>query len=186
MKRREILKYTAYVTGAALSAPLISSILSGCQSEAASTAADSALTFFSGKEFKQLKAIVDAILPKTDSPSATEVGVHQMIDTMVGTVYRGDDQKKYKEGFDVLLQHLGNFASLKSEKQLEVLSALSRSESNETNDARDALLDIKQQTVAYYLTTEEIGKNYLNYLPVPGDYEACISLESVGGKAWAL
>lgn len=45
---------------------------------------------------------------------------------------------------------------------------------------------IKQQTIAYFLSTEEISTNHLNYLPVPGKYEACISLESVGGKAWAI
>jgi len=56
-------------------------------------------------------------MPKTDTPSATSVGVHQMIDRMV---------------------------------------------------------------------TEEIATNYLNYLPVPGAYEGCITLESVGGKAWAI
>jgi len=52
--------------------------------------------------------------------------------------------------------------------------------------AKAALLDIKQQAVAYYLSTKEIATNYLNYLPIPGEYEPCISLESVNGKVWAI
>ncbi len=40
--------------------------------------------------------------------------------------------------------------------------------------------------IILYLSTEEIGLNFLNYLPIPGPYESCISLEEVNGKAWAL
>ena len=42
------------------------------------------------------------ILPKTDSPSATDVGVDKMIDQMVGTVYTGENQEAYRKGFDSL------------------------------------------------------------------------------------
>ena len=49
-----------------------------------------------------------------------------------------------------------------------------------------AYLNFKQQTVAYYLSTEEVATKFLTYLPVPGKYEACITVEEAGGKAWAL
>ncbi len=45
---------------------------------------------------------------------------------------------------------------------------------------------LRQQTISYYLSSEEICTNYLNYLPVPGKYEPCITLEEAGGKAWAI
>lgn len=44
---------------------------------------------------------------------------------------------------------------------------------------------IKQQAITYWLNSEIIATNHLNYLPIPGKYEACIPLESVGGKAWS-
>ena len=37
MNRREILQYTAWATGAAVGAPLLSVVLSGCQTEPAAT-----------------------------------------------------------------------------------------------------------------------------------------------------
>ncbi len=44
--------------------------------------------FFDQEGHTILKATIDKILPKTESPSATEVGVYKIIDTMVGTVYK--------------------------------------------------------------------------------------------------
>ena len=73
-----------------------------------------------------------------------------------------------------------------SETQLEQLKGIVTSTEEKDQMAKSAFLEFKQQTIAYYLSTEEIATNYLNYLPVPGTYESCISLESVGGKAWAL
>ena len=193
MKRREILKYTAYLTGAAISAPLVSVILSGCKTDAtADIAVDSGLHFFNQEEFKLVKTVVDLILPKTDSPSASEVGVHNMIDHMVGLVYPKESQSSFKSGFTSFAKYLNEAGSgkgilkLEAGEQLNVLQQLTQSTGENEKIARETFLDLKQQTVAYYLTTEEIGTKYLNYLPVPGKYESCISLEEVGGKAWAL
>lgn len=192
MKRRDILKYTALATGAAVSAPLLSSLLVGCQSEITESGAEETLHFFSRDEMAMVKDLVDLILPKTDSPSASEVGVHRMIDAMVGTVYPEKDRAMYKKGFASLANYLQSaspgkdFVSQSADVKLPVLQQLSRSEDASASAPRQALLDFKQQTVAYYLSTEEIGENYLNYLPIPGKYDACIQLSEVeGGRAWA-
>jgi hypothetical protein len=190
MKRREILKYTAFFTGAAVSAPLFSTILSGCKSDVGGTLAEEHLHFFNADSFELLKSLVDTILPKTDSPSASDVGVHTMIDSMVGTVYGNNDRKEYKSGFEALTKALNkegekSFVRLSDDQKIEVLNRIESS--NGLDDiGRTAYLNLKQQTIAYYLATEQIGKEFLNYLPIPGSYEPCITLESVGGKRWAL
>ncbi len=188
MKRRDILKYTALATGAAVAAPLVSSLLAGCRPEAAADASDSALQFFSREEFSLVKELADLILPKTDSPSASDVGVHNMIDHMVGKVYPEKDREAYKNGFAALAGYLNTsgFSKLAPDKKLNLLKELELSRADELKDTRQAFLDFKQQTVAYYLSSEEIGAKFLTYLPVPGKYEPCISLEEAGGKAWAL
>jgi len=189
MKRRTIIKYTAYLTGAALSAPLVSTLLSGCKTEPVSTYKP---TFFGEQEFSLIRNIIDTILPTTDSPSATEVGVDQIIDQMVGTAYKTDDKEKYKIGFKALYDYLQpesgaqNFQKLAADKKKALLLELDQSGDEKMKAIKEAYHQLKQQTVAYYLSTEEIGKNYLNYLPVPGAYEACITLEEAGGKKWAL
>ncbi|GLR16421.1 gluconate 2-dehydrogenase subunit 3 family protein [Portibacter lacus] len=181
MKRREILKYAAVATGAALSAPIILS-LNSCKPDDFVKVENYKPTFFNDAQFNTLQSVVDFILPETDSPSASDLGVHQMIDNMVGNVYTEENRTKYKESFEELYRQLTtgkDFAKENETSQKEIISALN-------GKAVEAFREIKQQSVAYYLNTEEIGTKFLNYLPVPGKYEGCISLESVGGKKWAI
>jgi hypothetical protein len=191
LKRREILKYTALITGTALSTPLILS-LSSCKTDSKTLAAQGELHFFNVDQMPLVRSIIDTILPKTDSPSASDVGVHQSIDQMVGLVYKKDDQITYAAHFEQLSAYINKaannkpFSQLTEEERLAVLQSLSKSNSVELASARAGLSSIKQQTIAYYLNTEEIATTYLNYLPVPGPYVGCISLESVGSKAWAI
>lgn len=188
MNRREILKYTALVTGAAVSAPLASSLLLGCQrDEAPVDGSDGDLAFFSESEMTHVKKMVDVILPKTDSPAASEVGVHWMIDHMVGSVYKEPERKAYRQQFeqlDAYLQEQG-FDKQNATEALAVLQKLDPAQSADLAGAATAFLAFKQQTVAYFLNTEEIGTKFLNYLPVPGEFKPCISVGEVDNKAWA-
>lgn len=192
MNRREILKLTALATGVAVSAPLLSTLLSGCQTPLPDKDADYKLAFFNKEEFSLVRDLVDTILPKTDSPAASDVGVHRMIDNMVGNVYEGDNQSNYKKGFTALYNHLSGkevknpFSKMEAKDKLAAIKGINDSSDEAMKDTKKALLDLRQQTVAYYLSTEEIAKNYLTYLPVPGEYQPCITLEEAGGKAWAI
>lgn len=165
-----------------MSAPLMSVLLSGCKTDEV-VKESSTLNLFSSEEFSTLKQLVDTILPKTDSPAASEVGVHTMIDHMVGSVFSEEDKKAFKSKFDGLISFLGSkgFGDASADEQLSILS-----EALNNNTSRSGLQAVKQQTVAYYLSSEEIAENYLNYLPVPGAWESCISLEEAGGKKWAI
>jgi len=182
MDRRELIKMVSLATGSVLSAPLLSSILVSCKDDIPKNEEDYILQFFNKEDFSLVKKLIDVILPKTDSPSATEVGVHQMIDLMIGTVYKPKDSVNYSKHFAALKNYLDS----SSESHIKTLGKLSNSNNEKNKSARKAFMDLKQQTVAYYLSTENIATNYLNYLPIPGKYEACISLDEVGGKAWAL
>ena len=104
MHRREVLKYTALVTGAVVSAPLVASLLSGC-SDMTSSAADKEL-YLDEESFGFLTDIIDTILPSTDSPSASEVGVHLTIDHMIGKVYNDGDRNTWRTRFDALKRYL--------------------------------------------------------------------------------
>lgn len=188
MNRREIIRYTALVSGAALSAPLLSSLLVGCRLDPVADASSRSLQFFNEEEFQLISELADILLPKSDSPSATEVGVHYMIDHMLGAVYTSENQEIYKAGFLALGQYLKEtrFSKMNAEEKVALLKSLDGSSEENLKTPRKAFWDFKQQTIAYYLATEEIGTQFLNYLPVPGTYESCISLEEAGNKAWTL
>lgn len=187
MKRREIIKYTSLATGAALGLPLMSALMTGCKTDEIVEAA-SDLKLFSQIEMNSLKQVIDIILPKTDSPSASEVGVHTMIDHMLGYVLPAEQRENFKPQFDSLIGHLqsGGFFDATDEEKLSSLSEISKSKGGVSDDIQQGLLQLKQQTIAYYLSSEKVAENFLNYLPVPGNWEPCLSLEEAGGKKWAI
>jgi len=181
MKRRELIRLISLATGSALVIPLSSNLLIACKQVEKQEELDYALQFFNQEDFSLVRDLVDVILPKTESPSASDVGVHQIIDTMIGKVYDAEQQLNFTDKFSKLKAYLGT-----SENYSDSLESLITSYNKEDQEAKSAFLNLKQQTVLYYLSTKEIGTTYLNYLPVPGEYKACIKLEEVNGKAWAL
>jgi hypothetical protein len=185
MNRREMLKYTALLTGGALSTSFTTAFLSGCSRLAE---AGSELHYFDSSQFELVSLLADTILPRTDSPSATDVNVHRTIDTMIGRVFDEEFKTRFRNQWAALENHLSahDFRSLGQAERVEVLRNLELDRNDETGDARQAYTELKQQVIAYYLSTEKIGKEHLNYLPIPVDYKPCISVEEVGNRAWAI
>lgn len=179
MTRREILKYTALVTGTAVSGTFASAFLSGCSTPKVEEASFQPL-FFTAEEHLFVQTFLDFLLPKTDSPSATEVGVDQTLDSMLANVYGKERQEQAREG----LTGLRDFFN----KQGDMSAAFQACENSSEvqKDVTDAFKSLKQQGISFYLATETVAKNHLNYLPVPGEYKACISMEEAGNKMWAL
>jgi len=192
MNRRQLLRYVSWLTGSAVSAPVAAALLSGCSdspkgSSPAAATSNTSLHFFSPDQFKTLTVLVDTILPATDSPSASGVGVPGRIDEMIGLVFDEAYRVEFKRHWLELEAQLGQagFSDLSPEARVESLRRLELDPAASSTGARQAFVDLKQQSIAYYLTSEEIGKNFLNYLPIPGQYEPCIAVDSVNNTAWA-
>ena len=180
MDRRALIKLVTLASGAALTIPLSGALLTACRKVEQVSAADYVPLFFEKQDYALLQNLIDFILPKTDSPSGIEVGVDQIMDAVVGTVYGPDQKDEFLKSFALLKPYCATLEALEEIKKVVV------STDEKDQLVKSAFLRIKQQAIAYYLSTEEIAKNYLNYLPIPGKYESCISLASAGGKAWAL
>ncbi len=185
MNRRDMLKYTALLTGGALSTSFTSVFLTGCSSPAGSQAE---LHFFDSDEFELITLLTDTILPRTDSPSATEVNVHHTIDSMIGLVFDQEFQENFRNQWEELENYLSteSFPRLDQAERVTLLQNLELTPDKEVENARLGYKELKQQTIAYYLSTEEIGEEYLNYLPIPEEYKPCITTDEVNNKAWAI
>lgn len=195
MNRREILRYTAWITGTAVSAPLAGAILAGCSEAPNNSQAGTeespkmgVLHYFSPDKFLLLTLLADTILPRTDSPSASDVQVPATVDSMIGLVFDEDYKAVFKLHWLQFENYLRahNFSESNPEAQVELLRDLELGQGEDLASARACFADLKQQVVAYYLTKEEIGTKYLNYLPIPGQYQPCIPVEEVNNRAWAI
>lgn len=198
MKRREALKNLGLATGFFVATPSIISLLQSCTSDAKTWTP----VFLSVEEGVVLTNLVDIILPKTDSPSATEVNVPQFIDKYIDEVLMVVDQAKVKTAFGTIISILKPNAETKIEKVTqEDYKALldnhmliedeidqEREANPESKDMTKSefLNNLKWMTINAYKTTQEIGENVLVYDPVPGAYFCGDLQELTGGKSWSL
>lgn len=193
MKRRLALKKLGLGSGIVFASPALISFLQSCSEETNNWQP----IFFTFEEGEILQAITNVIIPKTDTPSASELNVPQFIDKYLNEVSELDDQKKIKEVFQKLINLIKSDYNESINKVTEeqykllldkhmLLKDPERKE-NEPITISNLLNNIKWMTINAYLTTEHIGENVLAYDPIPGYQKGCITVdEATGGKSWSL
>lgn len=186
MKRREILKSTALLTGYALSAGTIAAVMNGCKAD---TAVGWTPTFFESNQMELLSAIADRIIPKTETPGAIDALVHRYIDEALKNNYTIEDQGKFKEGlllFDTYANEKYNksFVALEEQDKDAVLQRLA-DESKKNPDEDHIFSELRTLTVSGFLTSEIGATEFLEFDPIPGQWSGCYDYSQVE-KAWSL
>lgn len=197
MNRREALKRTAIIMGGALSAPLVSAVLQGCQADMA--AADWMPAFLTADEAAAVGAMAETILPHTDDlPGALDVGVDRFIDTMLAKYDSEEDRQNFRTGLQLLDAHCQEktgkaFTKLTGEELLTYLHEVNQEAATQPQRQRkdpDHLaffMNLKQRVLAGYFTSQKVGTEVLAYDPIPGECLGCAPLEELtGGRAWSL
>ena len=197
MNRRKAIRNTGVFLGAAVATPSLIVLLNACKSE---PRLDWQPQFFTVEEANFISTLVDMILPKTDTPGALDVNVDIFLDRIFAQTYDEKGQKKIRADIaqfnaDCEKNHGAIFAKLSNEKQISVLNAAEKSSGKfgrsvwgkgiEDKGFIGFYRSIKSMAIWAYFTSEKMGKEVLNYDPVPGDYKGCIPLSNVGNK-WSL
>ncbi|MTB53637.1 gluconate 2-dehydrogenase subunit 3 family protein [Lewinella sp. W8] len=199
MNRREILRYTAYLTGAAISAPVASALLSGCKADTAMAAEAYTPKFFGEDEFGFISRVADLMIPSDGTPGALDVGVPATMDKMVAEVFGAEAQAASREGIGLLMAKMNadGFAEKSDDEALAYLQEMDEMFKNRDTDwaakseneqaIRDTYFEVKSSVIGSYFGSEEVATTMLAYEPVPGEYIPCGDLQELtGGKAWAI
>ena len=101
MKRRSALKNMGMIFGYAAATPSLLSVLQSCKDKP--SYAEWTPSFFEKDKGYALAQMVDVILPKTDTPSATEVNVHVFIDAYANAVLPEAQQQFTKMLMDAFM-----------------------------------------------------------------------------------
>jgi gluconate 2-dehydrogenase gamma chain len=181
--RREAIRRTALALGIALTPSLIDGVMNA---QPATRAVGDAPVYLSAAQFATVRAMVERILPKTDTPGAIDVGVPAFIDLMYGKYLTEEERRVFTTGLGEVEkvsadQGQRGFAELSSVQQDALLTQIARA-SQEKEKTFFHL--IKELTLLGYFTAEPIGKNVLHYDPIPGRYQGCIPLAEVGNVSW--
>jgi hypothetical protein len=137
ISRREAIRRASLVLGTAISAPTLAGLLAGCERQAAKGAAggDSTAAFapraLSATQVPLVVAMAEHILPRTDTPGATDARVVEFVDAMLAGYYAPADRQRFLAGLGAVdaraTRAFGRpFLGGTSEQQLALVVALDR------------------------------------------------------------
>jgi|AP45_3_1055517.scaffolds.fasta_scaffold120949_2 phosphate/sulfate permease len=194
MKRREALKNIGLSAGFVLATPSLFNLLQSCTSDVVTWTP----VFLSEEQGVVLKSIVDIILPKTDTPSATEVNVPEFIDKYANEVMDLEEQVILRKAYDNLVvliktEYNDDLSKVSSDNYMALLDTHMKLPKEETPSEdptkmtmSQLLNSIKGMTIWGYRISETVGETILAYDPVPGAAYCGDLQELTGGKAWSL
>ena len=139
-------------------------------------------TFVTDEELRALRAVVDVILPATDSPSASAADTHYFIDLAVPACATVAAQKTFREGIASLAK--SGFADRPAAEQIAWLKARASSDMPLGYD-QSFFKILKDYTLTGYFLSETGATRALAYEKVPGGYWGDIPL-APDQKAWAI
>jgi glucoside 3-dehydrogenase (cytochrome c) hitch-hiker subunit len=206
MDRRSALKNISLTLGAAVASPALLNLLLACKFEDKEWKP----IFFSETQKHMVKHLVDIILPVSNLPGGLDVDIPMFMDRMLRDVVPTKQQKlfcegaiKFEEKFRNIYkkevengakvefhQLLDTYFGVSSEKQEAIFSMLKLDVSEVSSKNKGNYLIYKFLTsVRYfslygYYTSEKIGKEVLNYDPVPGVYNGCLPISEFD-KSWS-
>jgi hypothetical protein len=130
-------------------------------------------------------ALADAIIPRGDTPSATDVGVPAFIDVIVAEYYGDEERAAFLAGLDLIGQRArrgdaSSFAALSPESQKELLDALDSPADRQAPDAR-AWSRLKGLVVHGYFTSERVQKEVLKTVVMPGRFDGNAPMKAATG-----
>lgn len=137
---------------------------------------------FSEEQLQVLRALVDVILPATDSPAASAADTHYFIDLAVPACASDAAQKTFRVALAELVQ--SGFVSRPAAEQVAWLKA--RAAVDQPLEYEQSFFKlIKDYTLTGYFLSEVGATRALAYERVPGGYWGDLPL-APGQKAWAI
>lgn len=197
MNRRDALRKTGMLAGSAVAIPSLFSLLQSCSQTARLNWTP---IFLDENQASFISSFVDTILPKTETPGALDVKTDIFLDLVYAKTYSPEAQEKVKADIDQFnadckAKYGRVFAKLNGEDKSSCLKDHEASTAKFNRGVWGTAVG-EQQTVAFYrqlksqalwgyFSSEEIGKNVLNYDPIPGEYRGCVPELEIG-KVWSL
>lgn len=199
MTRRDLLHALSTLTGGAALAPAaLTTLLHACAAEDRRTWRPA---YLNAAEADFLSAFVDTLLPRTDLPGGLDVGVDAFIDKVLAlTTPDPEAPSPLRDGireFDAAArERYGRpFAELAAAEREEMFADAEARSPRFATRVWGKLVEeqpdvgfyrsLKASVAGGYLSSEPIGREVLNYDPVPGEYDGDIALASVGGLSWS-
>jgi len=147
------------------------------------------LKFFSPAQRGLVAAIAETIIPKTDTPGATEAGVPGWIELLVQDCLDAVDQRTITDGLARVEQMAAEqfqkpYARLTVAEQIQLLTALENA-AKQVGDKKAFIRQFKELTKFTYVNSEVGGTQAFDFVLVPGRWDPAADLKP-GQKAHSI
>jgi hypothetical protein len=170
--RRTFLRNASVLLGSASLGPVLQAF----------AAAPRKATTFTEPEMRALQAVVDVILPATDSPAASAAGTHFFIDLAIPACATAAAQATFRLGVGDLVR--AGFADLPDAERVAWLRSRA-SQDLPLAYEKSFFKILKDYTLTGYFLSETGATRALAYEKIPGGYWGDLPLEP-NQKAWAI
>lgn len=121
-----------------------------------------------------VRALADTIIPRTDTPGATDVGVHRFVDVVFAEYLADEERTRAVAGLNALDERAMTeskvvFADLSAERKGEFIGSLESGPRD--TDLKRTYWQLKGLIVRGYFTSEPVMKNVLKHVVMPGRFE---------------
>jgi hypothetical protein len=200
MNRREALQLLA--TGTALQlAPR--NLLAVLREARALLATQNAPRTLNPHQDATVKAMADLILPRTETPGATDVGATEFIDLILTEWYADEDRNRFLQGLaevDLRTKSLfdKDFVEASPAQQADILDWLGermaaeedragisprqRRRSSQSLPTRNFYSMMRRLTLTAYYTSEAGATEELHFQIIPNAHDACAAVPSAKGR----
>ena len=173
MRRRELLKKTTFSLASLSTLPSVSLLFSRCGVE--NEEAYHPL-YLSQDQYQVIHQISRLILPKTDTPGANEAQVAAYIDLLFAEYFDEADISVLERGMESFLttcreKYEQAFLDLDPSMQTAYLLEL------DEGDSETSFFGSMKAMVLWAFFTSEPGMTSMNYTPLPGKYDGCLSID---------
>ena len=207
MDRRKALKRIRLGAGFLVIGPTTFSLLQSCKNE---PDFEWQPTFLSAGSGFALKEILDVILPKTDTPGASDLNIAQFIDSYMDQVAEEEQRNKFSKGADAFARAFKRDTEKEigegSKEEFDAIIAKYLratpeeqerfvKRNTETQDPMDAnpeedldadagtfgyLQSVRDMGIWAWKNSQPIGEEVLWYDPIPGVWIPCGPVEELG------
>lgn len=184
MQRRTALKQLGLIAGAAI-------ILPHCTSKEAATEATIKLHKLqvSGQQENLLATMTEALIPKTDTPGAKELNIHQFVLRMMDDCFDAGAQKKFMAGLAQAQKALADKTGKDAEDctPAEIQAFFQDIKDGKTaapagaqgEDNLKAFYEpFRQLTIRGYLGSEYVMTNVFGYQMIPGKFTGQVKIDA--------
>jgi hypothetical protein len=182
LDRRRLLVSISAVMGGALSSGAVKALDAAMNIGETVDVSDYEFRALNTEQVKLLRAVMDTILPATDTPGAVGVGVDVYIDQMLAEVLSPTDGLVVPAFLEVFHKKVPQFLSMSANERLKALGEID-AKLRDKDTFHQNYKAVKELTLIGYYTSEIGATEELAYDPVPGPFHV-VSTEDYN-RNWA-